>query len=168
MSALPRPVASQSRRFLPGVLVLAALSVLVLLASPVLAQDLGRPVGRVYMEFGQGGFILSSTGGKGTLTYRGHSYPFRVGGLGVGGLGVSKVTAVGDVYRLGRLADFPGGFFQARAGYAAVSGKGVLWLENSQGVVLRLRAKTKGLSLNLGADGLVIEMGAIKGGKPKG
>ncbi|KHK04404.1 hypothetical protein NY78_0182 [Desulfovibrio sp. TomC] len=59
------------------------------------------------------------------------------------------------------MEDFPGGYLQARAGYAAVEGKGVQWLENSNGVVMKLRSTSKGLSLNLGADGLKIEMGHI-------
>ena len=132
------------------------------------AEDPGRPTGYANMEFGQGGFILSASGGKGTLTFKGRKYAFKVGGLGIGGIGVSKITAVGDVYRLHRVEDFPGVFFQGRAGYAAVEGKGVQWLENSSGVIMKLRATTKGVSLNLGADGLKIEMGPIKHSKPKG
>jgi len=134
----------------------------------VWADELGKPVGRVTLEIGQGGFILSATGGKGIVTFKGRTYAFKIGGLGVGGLGVSKIHAVGEVFRLKRIEDFPGGFFQAQAGYAAVEGKGVQWLENSNGVVMQLRSTTKGLSLNLGAEGLKIEMGPIKKSKPKG
>lgn len=161
--------------FSPRVLALSlAFSLLVLLTGALAPQkaradSLGRPVGHITMQFGQGGFILSATGGKGTITYKGRTYVFKVGGLGVGGLGVSKITAVGEVYRLRRINDFPGVFFQARAGYAAIQGKGVQWLENSNGVVLQLRSTTKGVSLNLGADGLKIEMGPINNAtKPKG
>ena len=132
------------------------------------ADELGKPVGRVAMEFGQGGFVLSASGGKGTLTFKGRKYAFKVGGVGLGGLGVSKVTASGEVYGLKRVEDFPGGFIQAHAGYAAVEGKGVLWLENTNGVVMKLRSTSKGLSLNLGAEGLKIEMGHITKSKPKG
>jgi len=57
---------------------------------------------------------------------------------------------------------------QAQAGYTAVDGKGVHWLENSNGVVLKLRSRSKGLSLNFGADGLKIEMGPIRKSKPRG
>jgi len=127
-----------------------------------------KPDGRVAMEFGQGGFILSASGGQGTLTFKGRKYVFKVGGMGVGGFGVSKVTASGEVFGLKRIEDFPGGYFQARAGYAAVEGKGVQWLENSNGVVMKLRSTSRGVALNLGADGLKIEMGPIKkSGKKK-
>jgi len=123
-----------------------------------------KPVGNVTMEFGLGGFILSATGGKGTLIYAGRKHVFKVGGLGVGGIGLSKITASGEVYNLHRLEDFAGAYFQARAGYTALdAGKGVQWLENSNGVVIKLKAVSKkGLALTLGADGLTIEMGAIK------
>jgi hypothetical protein len=132
-----------------------------------LAAELGKPVGHVTIEMGQGGFILSATGGRGTLTFMGRKHAFKVGGLGVGEIGVAKVTAVGEVYGLKRLEDFPGGYFEARAGYAAVKGKGIQWLENSNGVVLQLRSTSKGLSLNLGADGLIIEMGTIHKSKKR-
>ena len=157
-------------RALSLALPLSALLVCACLTVPgdARAEELGRPAGHVSMQVGQGGFILSAMGGKGTLTFRGRTYAFKVGGLGVGGIGVSKITAYGEVYRLKRLEDFPGAFLQARAGYAAIEGKGVLWLENSNGVVLQLRSRSKGLSLNLGADGLKIELEPIRHGKPKG
>ncbi|WP_243310291.1 hypothetical protein [Fundidesulfovibrio agrisoli] len=158
-------------------LFLGVIALLVALgASPALAQQnsekpgpSGTPIsdGTLTMEFGQGGFILSASGGNGMLTFKGRKHVFKVGSLGVGGFGVSKVSAVGEVYNLKKLEDFPGAYFQARAGYAAGDGKGVLWLENSNGVVLKLRTKTKGLALSLGADGLLLEMGDINRPKKK-
>lgn len=143
-------------RFLAASLV--AVIVCVVQAFPVacLAQD--RPTGKVTMEFGQGGFLVSASGGRGTLHFKGRSYPFKLGSLGAGGFGVSKVKATGEVYNLRRIEDFPGGYFQVRAGYAAGKGTGVLRLKNSKGVLLKLRTATKGLALHLGADGLKIEM----------
>lgn len=131
------------------------------------AQGRGKPVGHVSMEIGKGGFILSAQGGRGTLSFGGRKYAFRIGGLGVGELGVSKITAYGDVYGLTRVQDFAGAYFQAGAGATAVKGKGVQWLKNANGVELHLRSNTKGFALNLGADGLVVEMGPIKSGKAK-
>ncbi|MGE4539035.1 MAG: hypothetical protein AB7D37_18355 [Desulfovibrio sp.] len=159
------------RHALIAATVFAAVLLLIGALTPqtILADDLGRPSAYVSMQVGQGGFILSATGGRGEVTFKGRKYPFKVGGLGVGGLGVSKITAVGEVYRLKRLEDFPGAFFQARAGLTVVQGKGVQWLENSNGVILKLRSTSQGVSLNLGADGLKIEMSPIKPhGKPKG
>ncbi len=163
----PRPCLSCIRALFTAFAVSLALALVAGSPAQALADNLGKPRGHVAMEIGQGGFILSATGGKGTLTFKGRSYAFKLGGVGIGGLGVSKIRAVGEVYRLERLEDFPGAFFQARAGYALVSGKGVQWLENANGVVLKLRCTTKGVSLDLGADGLKIEMGPIRHSKPK-
>ena len=145
------------RAVLLGLCLLAAVPEMAVSASKP-AQATPAPSGRVNLEFGQGGFILSASGGKGVLTYKGRRYPFKVGSVGFGGIGVSKVTAVGEVYDLKRVEDFAGAYGQARAGYALGSGKGVQWLQNTNGVVMKLRAVTKGVSLDLGADGLVIEL----------
>jgi len=54
--------------------------------------------------------------------------------------------------------DFPGTYGQAR--YGAVVGTkstGELWLENTQGVVLKLKAEREGLALSLGADAVYIK-----------
>ena len=143
----------------------ALLGLCLLLAVPEMALSAQKaaaaapaPSGRVNLEFGQGSFILSTSGGKGVLTYRGRRYPFAIGSVGFGGIGVSKVIASGEVYDLHRVEDFAGAYGQARAGYALGSGKGVQWLQNTKGVVMKLRTVTKGVSLNLGADGLVVEL----------
>jgi hypothetical protein len=134
-------------------------------SSVVWADSLGKPVGHINMVVGQGGFILSATGGKGTLTFKGRKYAFRVGGLGIGEFGGSKMTAVGEVYGLKRIEDFPGAFAQARVGVTAIKGEAVQWLKNQNGVVLKLRSTTKGWSLSIGGDGLVIEKGPVKKSK---
>lgn len=153
-----------NRRFLSCVLGSCLILVSLLCSAPVQAAEAAKvepgdkPDGSVTMKFGQGGFILGVSGGEGTLSFKGRKHPFKLGSLGVGGFGVSKTTAVGEVYHLKNVEDFPGAFFQVRAGYSAVEGKGVQWLENSNGVVIKLRTTTKGLILNLGADGLMVEM----------
>jgi hypothetical protein len=45
-------------------------------------------------------------------------YPFDVGGVGVGGLGVSTIEATGEVYNLRDLGQFPGTYGQSRYGFA--------------------------------------------------
>ncbi len=120
------------------------------------------PSAKVSLEFGQGSFILSTSGGQGTLLFKGREYPFKIGSVGFGGLGVSKVTATGEVYNLKRLEDFPGAYAQVRMGYAAGAGKGAQALRNANGVEIRLQTVTKGVALNLGADGMFIEFGKIR------
>ena len=120
-----------------------------------------QPSGRVTISQVQIAFIGSGTVGGGTLFYRGRSYPFKLGGLGIGGIGISRLEASGGVYNLRRLEDFNGVYGQARTGWAiGQHGKGEMWLQNSNGVYLRLRARRQGLSLSLGADGMLVQLGA--------
>ena len=103
-------------------------------------------------------WIFSGNVGGGTLRYGGNTYPFSIGGLGVGGFGISKIEATGEVYNLRRLSDFDGAYGQARAGIVVADmSKGSLWLENPQGVYIRLTAKRKGIALSLGLDAIYIK-----------
>jgi len=119
-----------------------------------------KPSGSVNIHQVQVAFIGSGAVGGGTLYYRGRSYPFKLGGLGIGGIGVSTLDATGSVYNLSRLQDFEGVYGQARVGWAVgEQGKGDMWLQNANGVYLRLKARRQGLALSLGADGLVVRLG---------
>lgn len=103
-------------------------------------------------------FIGSGGVGGGTLHFQGRSYRFSIGGLGVGGFGVSRMEATGDVYNLHRLDQFPGAYGSARYGAAfGDQGGGQLWLQNPQGVILALRARRQGLAVSLGADAVIID-----------
>jgi hypothetical protein len=103
-------------------------------------------------------FIGSGTLGKGTLSYGGRKIPFRIGGLGFGGIGVAAIDATGTVYDLKNLDDFTGTYGNARLGItAADKGKGRLWLKNTNGVVIKLWTKMQGLALTGGVDGIVIQ-----------
>ena len=120
----------------------------------------GKPLsGRVRMTQVQAAYIGSGNAGNGVLYYQGSRYPFSVGGLGVGGIGVSKIEARGEVYGLSRISDFPGAYLQGRYGFAiGNTSTGDLWLQNRNGVVMRLVAKRQGLMLSLGGDAVVIQM----------
>ena len=144
----------------------AALGPLVLcgmLSVGALAQSTlpPKPSGNVNIHQVQIAFIGSGAMGGGTLYFQGRSYAFKLGGLGIGGFGVSTLDATGGVYNLHRLQDFAGVYGQARIGFAVGEhGKGDMWLQNSNGVYLRLKARRQGLALSLGADGMVVRLGA--------
>jgi hypothetical protein len=120
----------------------------------------GKPLsGRVRMTQVQAAYIGSGNAGTGVLYYQGSRYPFSVGGLGVGGIGISKIEATGEVYGLQRLRDFPGAYVQGRYGIAVGNAStGDLWLKNANGVIMHLIAKRQGLMLSLGGDAVVISM----------
>ncbi len=117
------------------------------------------PDATIEMQEVQVAYIGSGAGGGGTLTYRGQTYPFTIGGLGVGGIGASTISAWGEVYKLNSLAQFPGAYAQGRYGFAIgnMSG-GDLWLQNQSGVIIHLQARREGLMLSLGGDAVVISM----------
>ena len=133
---------------------LAASLPLLTLAVPAWAET---PSGRLEMEEVEISLLLSAGWGHGKLFYEG-THAFKLKGLGVGGLGVSKLEAYGNVFHLTKLLDFSGVYGAARAG--AVAGdaelKGGLWMENPAGVQIHMVPRRSGLALSLGADGVVI------------
>lgn len=140
-----------------------ALACLCVQALPAGAQEgQAESAGTVRMRIGRGSMIVSITGGSGTLSFQGQDYPFKVGGLGLGLLGVSVVEAEGEVFQLKRVEDFAGSYVQGGADYAFGGGKGVLWLRNTKGVTMKLRSVTKGVSLSAAGEGLVIQWGEIR------
>lgn len=136
-----------------------AVGLSILLSALSAGAEDQKPSGSIEISQVQIAFIGSGNLGGGTLRYQGKSYSFTVGGLGIGGFGVSKMEAVGKVYNLKRLTDFPGAYVQGRYGYAAgESGGGQLWLKNPNGVVIELQTKRQGLALSLGGDAVYINL----------
>jgi|SRR5688572_8998336 hypothetical protein len=132
-------------------------ALLVLSGAGALAADDLVKSGTLTIEQVQIAFIGSGNLGGGTLIAGGQKYSFSIGGLGIGGFGVSKMEAHGTVYNLKNINDFAGGYVQARYGLAVgTMSTGQLWLQNAKGVVLELKAKRTGLALSLGGDAVYI------------
>jgi hypothetical protein len=125
-------------------------------ASPVAADDMVKS-GTVSLDIYRVAFIGSAGGGKGVLHYKGKSRAFTVTGLGIGGVGLSHTKASGTVYNLKKLEDFIGAYGSVRSGITVTdkSRDKALWVGNDKGVRLKLDVESAGVSLNLGADGLV-------------
>jgi hypothetical protein len=88
---------------------LTRLAMLVLIASAVLTEPLHAITGQVRAAFAKAGLIAGAGLGRGVLTFRGRSYPFRVSGLSVGfTAGASVVRLTGSASYLNELSDFPG------------------------------------------------------------
>ena len=96
--------------------------------------------------------------GKGTLTYKGKSYPVKVDGLTVGEVGVKRATAVGNVYDLKSLADFDGTYVAGGAGATIGGGAGITAMKNQNGVTIEMKSTTQGASLKLAAEGLKLSV----------
>jgi hypothetical protein len=98
-------------------------------------------------------------GGKGTLTFQGRYYPFKLVGGVTGGGGAANTQATGEVYGLHNISDFKGLYTQSSGGPGlAMSGASDLWLRNAAGVVLHLSGTQHGVTLSLGREEILIEM----------
>ena len=135
---------------------LAALGILVSASAEEKPRVLS---GTVEINSTQLGFIITGRVGGGVLEFEGKDYNFDIGGLGVGGAGVSKLNAVGAVYDLDDISKFSGTYVQARAGGTIGSkGRAVLTLSNQHGVSMDLKGGQKGLALMTGADGVIVKL----------
>jgi hypothetical protein len=102
---------------------------------------------------------VGAAGGKGTLTFQGQSYPFKLAGGVTGGGGAANTQAYGEVYNLRTISDFKGLYTQSSGGPGLTrSGASDLWLRNTAGVVLHLKGTQEGITLSLGRDEILIEM----------
>jgi len=96
--------------------------------------------------------------GHGTLSYKGKSYRFKVDGLEVGAVGASSISATGNVYHLKKIGDFSGTYAAAAAGATAGGGADASAMRNQNGVVIHLKATTRGVELKAGVDGIKLQI----------
>jgi hypothetical protein len=128
----------------PLVLVLA-----LLLAWASSVTILHAQSGTVRVMVGKAGLIVGAGGGRGTLTYRGRDYRFRVTGLSLGltaGGSINRLT--GEVSYLDDVKDFAGTYTSVGLGGALAGGIGGAQLRNDKGVMLTLRGAKAGLELS--------------------
>ncbi|MCC9000933.1 MAG: DUF1134 domain-containing protein [Candidatus Contendobacter sp.] len=144
------------RKMTSAVLLTAAM----VMGSLALAADAAKkPSGKVTIDETQFGFILGGSAGGGELTFKGKKYPFKIGGLSVGAnVGVSRMSAVGEVYDLKNISKFPGTYTKLDASVALGGGVGGLQMKNENGVIMRLESRTQGLQFNLGMSGVTVTM----------
>ena len=105
----------------------------------------------------KGGSFAAGVGfswGGGTLTYKGKEYPISVSGLSLGKVGMTEVTASGEVYNLKKLADFDGNYTAAGAGMTLAGGRSAIAMKNQNGVRVGLAATSKGVDLTIGGAGV--------------
>jgi Cu/Ag efflux protein CusF len=97
--------------------------------------------------------------GHGTLTmYDGTTHKFDVNGLSVLDLGISKISATGEVFNLVEAKDLGGVFIAGEAGAALGGGGSVQAMKNGNGVVMQLRSTQTGVKLTLAPEGLQISL----------
>ncbi len=128
------------------------------LSGLAVAQDKKTPDATLTMSEGQFAFGIGFSWGKGVLTYQGKEYPFKVDGLSVVDIGISKATSSGKVYNLKKLDDFNGNYTAATAEGTLAGGAGAVTMKNQNGVVIDLAATTQGVNLKLSLSGVKITL----------
>jgi hypothetical protein len=118
-----------------------------------------KPSGTVSINETQFALIVGGSTGGGVLTYQGKKYPFKISGMSLGAnVGVSKLSASGEVYDLADLAKFPGTFTKLESSITLGGGVGGTVLKNENGVIMRLTSTSEGLQLNLSASGVTVKL----------
>ena len=129
---------------------------LILGMATISAQE--ATTGKVTIESKSVAVGIGVSWGDGTIEFRGKKYPFTIQGLSVVDLGVSKVSARGDVANLKKVEDFPGTFTAAGAGGTVGGGMAVAALKNQNGVEMKLTATTQGVKFALAGGGVTVKM----------
>jgi hypothetical protein len=158
-----RPGASSRAFWRMGMGLLAVVALAGCASSPVptalpTAQSVAglSPSGTVTMSEA---FVGGVGAGKGVLTFKGQTYPFKLIGTVIGPGAVSKLDVSGDVYKLDDISQFPGPYAQGNGPVGLqTSGVGDLWLQNKAGVIMHLTGTQTGVALSLGRDEIIIEL----------
>ena len=127
------------------------------LSGLVIAQE-KKVDATLTMSEGQVAFGIGFNWGKGVLTFQGKEYPFKVTGLSVVDIGITKATSSGKVYNLKKLEDFNGNYTAASAEGTVAGGAGALTMKNQNGVVIDLVSTTQGVNLKLALEGVKIKL----------
>jgi hypothetical protein len=128
------------------------------LASIAVAAEKMSPSGKVSIESTSIAAGIGVSWGDGKLSFKGKQVAFSVDGLSLVDFGISKASAVGDVYNLTDVSKFAGNYVAGEAGFALAGGMGGMVLRNQNGVVMHLRSVSQGAKLQLGTSGLVIKL----------
>ena len=123
-----------------------------------MTASLGGTEGSVTFTGGAVAIGIGFQWGSGTLTYQGQQYPFRVNGLSVVDVGVTRVTGSGSVHNLRNVADFSGNYVSIAAGVTVAGGGSVGSLRNQNGVVIDGVTTTQGVRLTLAPGGVSITL----------
>ena len=132
-------------------------SSLLMMTALAVAQD-GPPSGKVWVESKSVALGIGVSWGDGKLTFQGKDHVFNVKGLSVVDLGVSKVTANGEVFNLKKLSDFDGNYVAGTAGATVGGGAGAVIMKNQNGVVMKLTSTSQGVQLTLAGSGVDVKL----------
>ncbi|AZO53736.1 MAG: hypothetical protein EOS78_24350 [Mesorhizobium sp.] len=128
-------------------------------AGVSLASAAHADSGTIRFSVYKAAFFVGGSGGEGTFTFHGKSYPISIGGVS-GGLafGVSKTYFRGTVRHIRRARDVTGVYGAAGGGGTLGKGAQVIVMTNDKGAQLELTGKQVGLQVNADLSGLAISL----------
>lgn len=117
-----------------------------------------QPSATVHFSETQYALIVSGSSGTGILTFKNKDYPFKLSGMSFGAnVGISKLSATGEVYDLTDVSKFAGTYSKLESGISVGLGTSGSVLKNEHGVVMNLTSTGEGIQINLSAGGMKIE-----------
>ena len=126
--------------------------------APTASASLGATEGAISFTGGAVAIGVGFQWGNGALTYQGRQYPFRLDGLSVVDVGITRVTGSGTVRNLRNIADFNGNYVSISAGVTVAGGGSVTSLRNQNGVVIDGVTTAQGVRLTLAPGGVSIAL----------
>ncbi len=140
-----------SNKFRTGVIALIAI------AGASLSSAAYADSGSISFNVLKAGFVIGGSGGSGTLTFHGRSYPISIGGISYGfTFGASETRFRGTVSNIHRPSDVAGVYAAGNVGAALGRGAQAIVLTNEKGAVLSLSGRSAGAIVSADLNGLAI------------
>lgn len=115
--------------------------------------------GTVTLESKSVAIGVGITWGHGVMTMDdGTTHKFKVNGLSVVDLGISKISATGEVFNLVEATDLNGTFVTGEAGVTIVVGGSASAMQNDKDVILLLKSSQKGLKFTAAPGGMKVTL----------
>lgn len=131
----------------------ALLALAILAVSSAAYADSGSISFRVI----KAGVVVGGSGGSGSFTFRGRTYPIGIGGLSYGfTFGASETRFHGTVSNINRPSDVAGVYAAGNVGAAVGRGAQAIVLTNQHGAVLSLTGSSVGAIVSADLNGLAI------------
>ena len=137
----------------------AALIALLAVAGVAFSPAARADSGSISFSVIKAGFIVGGSGGSGTLTFHGRSYPLSIGGISYGfTFGASETRFHGTVSNIRRPSDVAGVYAAGNVGAAVGRGAQAIVLTNQNGAVLTLTGHSVGAIVSADLNGLAITL----------
>ena len=137
----------------------AAIIALAALAGLSLSTAANADTGSIRFSVLKAGLVVGGSGGSGSMTFKGRTYPISIGGLSYGfTFGASQTEFRGRVTNIRRAQDVAGVYAAAGAGAAVGGGAQAIVLTNQNGAVLTLSGRQAGLIVSADLNGMAVSL----------